>query len=40
MTGTPEYLRSYNGSEFRARIVREWLVTLGVTTLFIALGSP
>ena len=40
MTGTPEYLRSDNGSEFGARIVREWLETLGVTTLFIAPGSP
>ena len=40
MTGTPEYLRSDNGSEFRARIVRGWLETLGVTTLFIAPGSP
>jgi transposase InsO family protein len=40
MTGTPEYLRSDNGSEFRARIVREWLVIHGVTTLFIAPGSP
>jgi len=39
-TGTPEYLRSDNGSEFRTRIVREWLETLGVTTLFIAPGSP
>jgi len=28
MTGTPEYLRSDNGSEFRARIVREWLQTI------------
>lgn len=40
MTGTPEYLRSDNGSEFRDRIVREWLESLGVTTLFIAPGSP
>ncbi len=39
-TGTPEYLRSDNGSEFRDRIVREWLETIGVTTLFIAPGSP
>ena len=40
MTGTSEYLRSDNGSEFTDRIVREWLETLGVTTLFIAPGSP
>jgi putative transposase len=40
MTGTPEYLRSDNGSEFRAMIVREWLETVGVTILFIAPSSP
>jgi putative transposase len=38
--GTPEYLRSDNGSEFTARIVRRWLQSLGVQTLFIAPGSP
>jgi len=38
--GTPEYLRSDNGSEFTAKMVREWLEALGVTTLFIAPGSP
>ena len=38
--GTPEYLRSDNGSEFTAKVVREWLDALGVTTLFIAPGSP
>ncbi len=38
--GTPEYLRSDNGSEFTAKVVREWLEALGVTTLFIAPGSP
>ena len=36
----PEYLRSDNGSEFRAKQVRQWLGALGVTTLFIAPGSP
>jgi putative transposase len=38
--GTPEYLRSDNGSEFTAKQVRRWLEALGVTTLFIAPGSP
>jgi len=38
--GTPEYLRSDNGSEFTAKVVREWLDALRVTTLFIAPGSP
>jgi len=40
MKGTPEYLLSDKGSGFRARIVREWLETLGVTKLLIATGSP
>jgi len=38
--GTPVYLRSDHGSEFTARRVREWLVSVGVTTLYIAPGSP
>jgi len=38
--GTPEYIRSDNGSEFTAKAVREWLGRLGVRTLFIAPGSP
>jgi len=38
--GTPEYLRSDNGAEFTAKAVRQWLEALGVTTLFIAPGSP
>ena len=40
MRGTPKYLRSDNGSEFTAKAVRRWLSALGVTTLFIAPGSP
>jgi len=36
----PEYLRSDNGPEFTAKVIREWLNRLGVTTLFIELGSP
>jgi transposase InsO family protein len=38
--GTPEYLRSDNGSEFTAKAVRQWLGALGVRTLYIAPGSP
>jgi len=38
--GTPEYLRSDNGAEFTAKVVRQWLEALGVTTLYIAPGSP
>jgi putative transposase len=36
----PGYLRSANGPEFTARIVRTWLQALDVQTLFIAPGSP
>ena len=38
--GAPEYIRSDNGSEFTARVVRQWLKRLGVRTLFIEPGSP
>lgn len=38
--GCPAHLRSDNGPEFGARIVREWLQWLDVRTLFIALGRP
>ena len=38
--GRPQYLRSDNGAEFTAAVVREWLARLGVTTLFIEPGSP
>lgn len=38
--GVPAYLRSDNGSEFAATKVRQWLARVGVTTLFIAPGSP
>ena len=38
--GTPEHLRSDNGPEFVAKVVRKWLSQAGVTTLFIAKGSP
>jgi len=38
--GTPTNIRSDNGSEFTAQIVREWLDAVGVNTLFITPGSP
>ena len=40
MHGVPDYIRSDNGSEFTARLVREWLKRLKVKTLFIEPGSP
>ncbi len=38
--GPPGHIRSDNGSEFTAKAVREWLARVGVTTLYIAPGSP
>jgi len=38
--GAPEHLRSDNGPEFTAKLVRRWLRRVGVRTLFIAPGSP
>ena len=38
--GTPEHLRSDNGSEFISEAVREWLANVGLKTLFIEPGSP
>ena len=38
--GTPEYLRSDNGSEFVAKKLREWLQNIGVITTYIQPGSP
>ena len=40
LRGAPDFLRSDNGSEFTAAMVREWLQRLGVKTLFIEPGSP
>jgi transposase InsO family protein len=36
----PEHLRSDNGPEFTAKRIRDWLVGLGVKTLYIEPGSP
>jgi transposase InsO family protein len=38
--GAPEHLRSDNGPEFTAKVVRDWLGRVGVRTLFISPGSP
>ena len=34
------HIRSDNGAEFTAKIVRKWLARMGVQTLFIEPGSP
>ena len=38
--GTPRFIRSDNGPEFVAELLRSWLFNLGVTTAFIEPGSP
>ena len=38
--GIPEHIRSDNGPEFTAKVVRKWLERIGVRTLFIEPGSP
>jgi putative transposase len=38
--GVPAYVRSDNGPEFTATVVREWLERVGVKTLYIEPGSP
>jgi transposase InsO family protein len=38
--GVPEHIRSDNGPEFTAKVVRWWLQRMGVKTLFIEPGSP
>lgn len=38
--GSPEYIRSDNGSEFIAREVQEWFGELGIGTIYIDPGSP
>jgi transposase InsO family protein len=40
LNGAPEHIRSDNGPEFTARVVRGWLERVGVKTLFIEPGSP
>ncbi len=38
--GVPDHIRSDNGSEFTARVVRDWLKRVDVKTLYIEPGSP
>ena len=38
--GLPGFIRSDNGPEFTAKVVRNWLQRLNVQTLFIEPGSP
>jgi transposase InsO family protein len=38
--GVPEHIRSDNGAEMTAKIVRNWLGKLGARTLYIEPGSP
>jgi len=38
--GIPDHIRSDNGPEFTARVIRRWLSRVGVKTLFIEPGSP
>ena len=38
--GVPQFIRSDNGPEFTATVVRNWLARVGVKTLFIEPGSP
>jgi putative transposase len=38
--GVPEYIRSDNGSEFTAQLVRQWLDCRGAKTLYMEPGNP
>jgi putative transposase len=38
--GAPVHIRSDNGSEFIARVIRTWMETAGLETLYIAPGAP
>lgn len=38
--GTPQFIRSDNGPEFVAQLIRQWLKDLDVQTAFIEPGSP
>jgi transposase InsO family protein len=38
--GVPEHIRSDNGPEMTATVVRDWLAKVGVKTLYIEPGSP
>ena len=38
--GIPDYIRSDNGPEFTAKVLRNWLKDIGANTLYIEPGSP
>src|SRR5215203_4450945 len=38
--GTPQYIRSDNGPEMVAKVLRQWLAGLGTKSLYIEPGSP
>ena len=38
--GKPEYIRCDNGSEFKARLLQDWLRTIQVKPIYIHPGSP
>jgi putative transposase len=38
--GAPVHIRSDNGSEFIASVIRTWMATAGLETLYIAPGAP
>ena len=38
--GVPEHIRSDNGAEMTAKVVRNWLTQVGASTLYIEPGSP
>jgi putative transposase len=38
--GVPEHIRSHNGAEMTAKVVRNWLATLGARRFYIEPGSP
>lgn len=38
--GVPEHIRSDNGAEMTAKVVRHWLASVGAKTLYIEPGSP
>ncbi|MBM3825049.1 MAG: transposase family protein, partial [Verrucomicrobia bacterium] len=38
--GIPEHIRSDNGPEFTAKVLRGWLQRIGAKTLYIEPGSP
>ncbi len=40
LRGDPEHIRSNNGPEFVAKVVREWIAAIGARPAYIVPGSP